>query len=52
MEGWREYRLVPVPMCLDDPRLNRSWRQKPCLVFHSSESEARVVAARFFAVEG
>lgn len=52
MEGLREYRLLPVPMRLDDPRWHRSWRQKPCLVYHISESQARSAAARFFTVEG
>lgn len=52
MEGLRAYRLLPVPMRLDDPRWRRSWRQKPCLVYHVSEGRARSAAARFFAVEG
>ena len=45
MEGLRAYRLLPVPMRLDDPRWRRSWRQKPCLVYHVSEG--RVSSFRF-----
>ena len=52
MEGLRAYRLLPVPMRLDDPRWRCSWRQKPCLVYHVSEGRARGAAARFFAVGG
>jgi hypothetical protein len=52
MEGLRAYRLLQVPMRLDDPRWRRSWRQKPCLVYHVSEGRARGAAARVIAVEG
>jgi hypothetical protein len=34
----------------DDPRLQRSWWQKPCLVFEVSEERARVVAAHYFSI--
>jgi Protein of unknown function (DUF3124) len=44
----RMFRLIPVPMHLDDPRWRKSWRQKPCLVFHLTEEQARETAAQFF----
>jgi hypothetical protein len=50
MDRVRVFRLIPVPMYLDDPRWRRSWRRKPCLLFHFSEELARDAAARFFSV--
>ncbi|HEX2136932.1 MAG TPA: DUF3124 domain-containing protein [Microvirga sp.] len=42
------FRLVPVPMRLDDPRWRWSWWRKPCLVVHVREELARATAARIF----
>ena len=44
----RGFRLIPVPMHLDDPRWRSSWGLKPCLVIHASEDLARDAAAQFF----
>jgi hypothetical protein len=43
------FRLLPVPMHLDDPRWHRSWWRKPCQVVHASEQQARAAAALYFA---
>lgn len=48
MTDLREYRLLPVPTPLDDPRWWACWRRKP-LVYDVSEDQARGSAARFFA---
>lgn len=42
------FRLIPVPMHLDDLRWCKSWRQKPCFVFELSEARARAAASVFF----
>jgi len=47
---FRSFRLIPVPMYLDSPRWAASWRQKPCIVVHTSEDLARATAARFFRI--
>lgn len=44
----RAFRLLPIPMRRDDPRWQRSWWQKPCLVFEVSEERARAMASHYF----
>ncbi len=48
MSEIQAFRLIPVPMHLDDPRWRKSWRQKPCLVFEASEARARAAASEYF----
>ncbi len=48
METIGLFRLIPVPMHLDDPRWRSSWRRKPCQVRHLTEDLAREAAAQFF----
>ena len=44
------FKLIPVPMRLDDPRRRASWHLKPCTVWHTSEVLARAAAGRHFQV--
>ena len=44
------FKLIPVPMRLDDPRWRASWHLKPCTVWHTSEVLARAAAGRHFQV--
>lgn len=43
------FRLIPVPMNLDDPRWRGSWLRKPCIVVAGDEDAARDAATLFFA---
>ena len=52
MPALRAFRLVPVPMRLGDSRWKNSSRQRPCLVHHFSETQARAAAAQHFSTVG